>query len=502
MNQIKIGWGKREISMEGPLSIPGQFHMRVAERILDPLYATVLCVDGGAGQDHAILCSFDLISISLEFINAVKAAVAEARPEINTNAIVLGATHTHSSGSYWESRPTTPDGVPVIQGTEFMAHLVKRTVEAICEAWDTRSEAGIGYGYGYAVVGHSRRTIYLDDLGLRGGVNYAAPNGHGSMYGNTKDSMFSHYEAGADHFLNLMFTFDAEQKLTGIVVNVPCPSQLSEQFTMISADFWHDVRQLVAKEYGKDVYVLTQCGCAGDLSPRTLHYKEAQARRMELKYGLSYDPKNMNAYNKVMAERYDIAERIVDGIKDVYSWAKKDIQTHIPVRHVRKDIDLDRRMITDEEKEWCEEGVADMEKRIEEAKNGPADKVRFNVSAFESFRNRNLRAIDRYKEQGKQPTLDYTVHVTQIGDIAFATNPFELYMDFQHRIQARSPFIQTFCVQLAGDGGACYLATQRGIENKGYSASLFCNLLSAEGGQQLVEETLKILNEMKAQDEA
>ena len=40
-----------------------------------------------------------------------------------------------------------------------------------------------------------------------------------------------------------------------------------------------------------------------------------------------------------------------------------------------------------------------------------------------------------------------------------------------------------------------------GIANKGYSASLFCNQIGAEGGQQIVEETLAILNEMKAKDE-
>ena len=30
---------------------------------------------------------------------------------------------------------------------------------------------------------------------------------------------------------------------------------------------------------------------------------------------------------------------------------------------------------------------------------------------------------------------------------------------------------------------------------------LFCNQIGAEGGQQLVEETLEILNAMKAKDE-
>ena len=91
------------------------------------------------------------------------------------------------------------------------------------------------------------------------------------------------------------------------------------------------------------------------------------------------------------------------------------------------------------------------------------------------------------------------IHVVRIGNIAFATNRFELYMDYMHRIQARSPFEQTFIVQLVTgpNGSGSYLATVRGEENKGYSASPYCNQVSPAGGQQLVEETLKILKEIR-----
>ena len=71
-----------------------------------------------------------------------------------------------------------------------------------------------------------------------------------------------------------------------------------------------------------------------------------------------------------------------------------------------------------------------------------------------------------------------------------------MFMDYMHRIQARSPFIQTFVVQLAGSEGANYLPTERAFANKGYSASLYDNPVSPKGGQQLVEETLKMLDEL------
>ena len=72
-------------------------------------------------------------------------------------------------------------------------------------------------------------------------------------------------------------------------------------------------------------------------------------------------------------------------------------------------------------------------------------------------------------------------------------------MDYMHRIQARSPFEQTFIVQLTVDENGCgsYLATEKGIANKGYSASPYCNQVSPKGGQELVNETLALLKEMK-----
>ena len=39
---------------------------------------------------------------------------------------------------------------------------------------------------------------------------------------------------------------------------------------------------------------------------------------MKLKYGLEYDPKgSQHQFNKGMAERKDIAERILEGLKDL-----------------------------------------------------------------------------------------------------------------------------------------------------------------------------------------
>ncbi len=507
MNKIKIGWASRDISTDKPVNIPGQFHMRVSQGILDPLTVTALVIDNG--QDQVIFLSADLVVIRSFLLDEVREQVELLDPAIPLEKILMNATHTHAGASHYldkgwtatqtgSSTPPVADvphsGVEVASSDEYRAFLASQAAAAIAQAWQTRTEGGVAYGYGYAVVSHSRRVIYFDDTSKRPGEKASGyrVNGHGVMYGNTNDKNFSHYEAGADHFVNLLFTFDASQNLTGAIINVPAPSQNSEHEYRLSADYWHDVRQLIRQEFG-DIFILPQCAAAGDLAPRILHYKEAQARRFQLKYGMS-------AQETELAARRDIAERITAAFREVYAWAKNDIKTELELAHEVVTAQLSKRRITDEELAFAKEQLAELEKQdFKETGGTPLELLNFN-SQLVAQRGRFSRIIDRYQVQDAEPKLPMEMHVLRIGEIAFASNRFELYMDYMHRIQARSPFMQTFVVQLAGtpgpDGGT-YLATERGVANKGYSACLFCNLVSPEGGQELVEQTVTLLEKLK-----
>ena len=496
MSQIKIGWAARQIAIEENVCLFGQMYLRISQGILDPNMTTALVLDSGEG--HVIFCCCDIEAHRDDSIQRTIDKVVAARPEIDPGSIVMNVTHSHTAGSICPTAEKSPDGIPLYDGMKYREFVAQQSADAIIEAWDKRAEGGISYGYGYAVVGHSRRVCYSVDKGSNGKELVIAPNGHAMMYGKTNDPDFSHYEAGADHFLNLMFTYDKTNKLTGIIVNVPCPSQVVENFVKQSADYWHDVREMVKETFGPDVMVMPQCAFAGDLSPRILHYGKAQARRFGLKFGMNYDPKackvgSQDDFNKRMAERKDIAERILEGVKEVYSWASKDIQTDVKIKSVYKPIALTRRLITDEEKRECEETLEAAKNAIPKPEDSTPEEYRTALTKYNSFKDRNLRALERYEEQKTDRYQERGFHVVQVGDIAFATSPYETYMDYMHRIQARSPFIQTFMIQMASFGGASYMATTRAMEGKGYSASIFCNQVGAEGGQELVETTLELL---------
>ncbi len=67
-------------------------------------------------------------------------------------------------------------------------------------------------------------------------------------------------------------------------------------------------------------------------------------------------------------------------------------------------------------------------------------------------------------------------------------------MDYGERIKARSKAVQTFVVQLTGEGK--YLPTQRAVAAKSYGAGIESNLVGPDGGQMIVNEQVRIINEM------
>lgn len=515
MGRLKIGWSSRDISNEKPVEIPGQAHMRLSKGTLDSLTATVLVMDDG--DDQVIFLTLDAVHVYVGLLNLIREKVKRLCPEIPVEKLVATATHTHTGAGHldlakynievfskmglienpqdyqWDLR------LDVYTPEEYSQWLSDTLTEMITEAWLSRTEGGIAYGYGYAVVAHSRRVCYMDDLSQREGVDknsaYAC-NGHAAMYGETNDDKFSHYESGADHFVNLMYTFDPEGNLTGAIVNIPCPSQSSEMEWYLSADYWHDVRTAVRKKHG-DIFILPQCAASGDLSPRILHYKKAQQRRFRLKYGENpLDERCIKQHE--LAARRDIGERVAQAFDEVLSWASKDIRNDLKIGHKVIFPELHQYEVTEEDVEAAKAGLSVYMKQPMVVTEDPMQDMIQNTTVINN-RFRFLNVLKRYEDQKNGNTKETEIHVLHIGDIAFASNPFELFIDYQHRIQARSPFEQTFIVQLCGqpnDYMPCYLCTERAFEGRGFSAIVYSVYTSPQGGQQLVEETVRELKEL------
>ena len=84
-------------------------------------------------------------------------------------------------------------------------------------------------------------------------------------------------------------------------------------------------------------------------------------------------------------------------------------------------------------------------------------------------------------------------HHIRLGDIAFTTNSFELFLDYGNRIRARSFAKQTFIIQLCC-GTHRYLPTEKAEKAGYYSTYISSGSVGHEGGDLLVRKALETVN--------
>ena len=471
--RLKIGWGRRSIVPDRPVPITGMFYLRVSQGVFNEVTVNALVLENG--EDAAIFVSADMVDLRNDLIDRVTRRLRAASPEIPCDKIVMNATHTHAGPQASANRIPEERELNCMTPEETMEFIAGRTAEAIIEAWNSRDFGSVAYGYGLATVGHSRRVIYHDDISLRPNAVSdpgISVNGHGKMYGKTDDPMFSHYEGGADPFVHMLYTFDPSGKLTGAVVNVPCPAQTNEDAWLLHAGYWHNVREKLRARHG-DIGIIAQSSAAGDLSPRQLHGIAAETRRYRLKYPelfekYSKDPplKYPKGFVKDQAEEErrakstlldllraeDIAERIAAAFEETLAWASKEKFDAPVLRHERRMVKAARRMFPDEIYRQAKTDYDEFMARPWMTEGDLWSRVR-NNSMLASRRGRCRRVIESYEEQQREPAIETPVHAIRIGDAAFVTCRYELFVDFMHRIQARSPFVQTFIVELCAFTG-------------------------------------------------
>ena len=484
---LKIGWATRDITGEIGDMIPGQSYSRIAEGVLDPLFLTVLVIDNG--MDKIIFLSADITSWTPPLRAELARAFRAAKEKINFNKIIFSATHTHTGGNIW-AIPMAGSGKDPKRYVKFLA---QQCVEASVEAWEKRAPGGVAWGIGFGMVGFNRRSIYFDDISTRADASPVSQlsNGHAWMYGKTADPKFSGLEGGAEQQIQFLYTFDPHGKLTGALINVACPSQCSETMRKYSADYWCDVRRTIRAKHG-DIPILAQCSAAGDLAPHVRVINHAMVRRWQLKYG------RPAAYQGEW-RRADIAREIGDAFDEVLSWARKDIRYDLVIGNRKLRIDMPRFVPSDAEVAAARRFLAAHPESPKPAAGEINDlDRRKQADLFVTYRRWANLMIRTSEEMKKNPgaTIPCYTSIARLGDIAFASNPYELYLDFAHRMQAQSPFAQTFIVQLSVGGEGGYLATGRSHANRGYGAVAYSCRVSPEGGQKLVETTLATLREM------
>ena len=467
--ELRIGAATADITPPLPVALTGFQSVRLTSKIQSRLAASVLALESRQGDralDQAILVSCDLCSFRPGMQEAFRKHVAVRLPGFDVNKLFLAATHTHSSPVVGQNDYDAKDYGAAMQPKDYLPLLYERMGAAVVKAWESRAAGGVAWGLGHAVVGHNRRVAYAD--------------GHAQMLGNTNDPQFRHIEGYEDHAVDILCFYDGQKRMKAAVMAIACPAQMSQGETVVSADFWHYARERLRQRYGKDLCVLGFCAPAGDQCPH-LSLNKASEARMDRLRGLT--------------RTEELGRRVAEAFLDVADVIAKDIRTDVPLVHLVRQVDLPTRIVTDAEYAIAKRVCSDLD----------AKKERGKQDAF--ARRLYGGACERYLAQRKAKLLySMELHVLRLGDVAIATNPFELYLDYGVQIQARSPAEQTMLIQLVATNRerACYVPTRRAVEAgrlnespmNNYSATVISDILGPDGAQALVERTVEEMKKL------
>ena len=149
---------------------------------------------------------------------------------------------------------------------------------------------------------------------------------------------------------------------------------------------------------------------------------------------------------------------------------------------------MDARKVKSDKAAW-DEFLAKVHEN--EAKGGPGpydDKEMDFIS-----REINKAIVQRGKDQVERPDLTFEMHVCRIGDVAFATCPFELYLAYGQSIKARSRAKQTIVVEQCG-GTYGYVPTPAAEEARGYGGGVNNGQIGHEGAFKLCDAAVDAVN--------
>ena len=422
--RLMIGWATADITPDRPVALIGQLHKRISEKIQDKLTATVLALettDETGTKEQAIMVSCDLTFIRRQTQQKLQSIIAGTLEDFEPAKLFLNATHTHTAPGVIDDEfyglYDTSDDDEVMKPSEYESFFIKKVAEAVHSAWINRKPGGLSWGLSNAFTGHNRRVVKTD--------------GSAKMYG-VKDTDFDHYEGTNDNRVQMLFFWDINKNLTGIVINTTATAQVTDSTNFVSADFYDEVRKAIRQKYGNSIYTFIQIGAAGDITP-IVHeciYKQAETIMLQ---------------RKGTTARKEIAQRLVKAVDEVFPFVQDDISEQVVFKHTVAKIDLP---------------------------------VNFPSS------------LPFYFTDSVEPA---EIHIIRLQDIAIATNPFELFLDYGLLIKTKSRAVLTFIVQLSCHHSG-YLPTKRAVEGGGYSADKF--LVGYEGGYVLVEETVKEINQL------
>ena len=242
------GWAEVEITPPLGIALGGRGGAETpANKVLDPLYAQVLCLRDGKGTVF-VLVSFDLIGLPHDLSDRIRTRLVHELG-VAWNLVVLNASHTHS-GPYMLRSLMAAVGPPPPVEVDYFTGLEDKLVGAARAAGKTMQPVRVEVFQGSTEVGINRRGKNQE------GRRAISPDASGPR----------------DDKVWVMKLTPENGGPPAVVFSCACHAVIvyGYAFTAISADFPGAARKLLREALGAGSHAQFVQGFAGDIRPRAL----------------------------------------------------------------------------------------------------------------------------------------------------------------------------------------------------------------------------------------
>ncbi len=435
---VTVGFAERDITPGIGMEQPGGYGKSFHRVFHDPCKVRAAVFDDG--KKRVALVGLDTLIISRAVVLDARAQI-EKTTGIPADAVLIGASHSHSSGPVGMVQPGEFDGASELvkklayedsscADPGFLLHVTRQIVEAVRRADAGKVSARLGFGSGTEdKVAFNRR------LKMKNGRAYSHP-------GAGNPDMLD-YAGPIDPEVGVIAAWNEAGDLLGTVVNFSCHATASPGG--ISANWIYYLEQTIQGATGAKVPVVFLQGACGDVT----------------------QVDNLNPYQRPAPAEW--SRRV--GAR-VGAEAVKVLHLMTPSSEAR--LDTRQKVFSIPRRKPSAERLA-RSRDIVNAGRNPADPTEWTFA-------KEILMLEHLIE--KEPEVEVEVQAIQVGPAVFVSNPAEYFVQLGLDIKAGSPFPLTFPVELA-NGCVGYVPTEEafGPDGGGYETRLtaYSNLVITAG---------------------
>ncbi|MBY5959666.1 hypothetical protein KUV50_16045 [Membranicola marinus] len=456
---FKAGFSEKDITPDIGMEAPGNYGKRYHTSFNDRCKVRAVVFDDG--DKRVALVGLDLLFVTRDVVQAARTEIHK-RSGIEPEAIMIGASHSHSSGPIGMSEPGDYDNAsPLVQDLVenksitsdpgYTQHLKHQIVEAVVHADANRIDAKLAVG-----VGHEDKVSFNRRLRMKNGLTFSHPG-----VGNPD---IIDYAGPIDPDVGTVGVWDLHDNLLGVIVNFS--NHATTNPGGISANWIGPMERTLRRATGHAalpvVFLQGACGDITQVDNLAKHANPSSREWWEMVGG------------RVGAEAYKTLLLV-----------RRGAARNIPLDYRQKVWHVDRRVPAPEK----------VKRAMNLVVRDPQE-----VGSTEWVFAKETVLLDALLKN--KPQAEVEVQSIQVGPIAFVSNPAEYFVQYGLDIKKGSNFPFTFVVELA-NGCVGYVPTEEAFSKHGggYETRLtsYSNL-EITAGTQFANEGIRLTNEMTPGD--